>query len=73
MVRGTVIDVESSYLVTIETLVIQDPDGRLWTFYPEGPLEFTPSHLREHQALGLAITVRYVDRDRILVPVGLED
>lgn len=60
-VRGAIIGVESLSLLELDVLEIRDEAGRAWTFMGQGkifPL-FTPSHLTEHQVLGLSVQVSY--------------
>lgn len=73
MVRGVVVEAIDRDIAEIETLRIRDGDGRVWAFTTEGPLEKSGAHLRLHQVLGQTIEVRYVERARRLVAVGLRD
>ena len=72
-VRGQIVLVTPRSLTELETLQIRDGDGKVWTFTAEGPLEFTPSHLREHQLLGQSVVVTYVAKGDALVAVKIED
>jgi hypothetical protein len=60
-------------LTEVEALHIRDAGGKVWTFTTEGPVEFTPSHLREHQLLGQPVVVTYVAKGDTLVAVKIED
>jgi hypothetical protein len=60
-------------LTEVETLRIRDGDGKIWTFTTQGPLEITPSHLREHQLLGQSVVVTYVAKGDRLVAVKVTD
>jgi hypothetical protein len=57
----------------VETLRIRDGDGKIWTFITEGPVQVTPSHLREHQLLGQRVLVTYVAKGDALVAVKVTD
>ncbi len=72
-VEGLVVEVAGRNIVELETLGIRAEDGTVWTFTAEGPLEFSPSHLREHQLFGEAVTVSYVRRGELLVAVEIGD
>ena len=72
-VRGVIVLVTPRSLTEVETLRIRDGDGKVWTFTTQGPVDFTPSHLREHQLLGQAVLVTYVAKADTLVAVKIED
>ncbi len=72
-VEGLVVEVVGRNIVELETLRIRAEDGKVWTFTAEGPLEFSPSHLREHQLFGETVTVSYVRRGELLVVVEIGD
>ena len=72
-VEGLVVEVVGRNIVELETLRIRAEDGTVWTFTAEGPLEFSPSHLREHQLFGETVTVSYVRRGELLVAVEISD
>ncbi len=72
-VEGLVVEVVGRNIVELETLGIRAEDGTVWTFTAEGPLEFSPSHLREHQLFGETVTVSYVRRGELLVAVKITD
>ena len=71
--EGLVVEVSGRNIVELETLGIRAEDGTVWTFTAEGPLEFSPSHLREHQLFGETVTVSYVRRGELLVAVKISD
>ena len=72
-VKGLIVEVAGRNIVELETLRIRAEDGKVWTFTAEGPLEFSPSHLREHQLFGETATVSYVRRGDVLVAVEISD
>jgi hypothetical protein len=72
-VRGLVVEVTSGSLTELASLVVRDDKGRLWEFRAGGFVGFTPSHLREHQAFGLPVTVRYRDAPDGPVVVSISD
>jgi len=68
-VRGLLTDVQGRAIAEVETLTIQEEGtGKVWTFYAQGDVGFTPSHLRQHMLRGEPVTVRYREQpDRLLV------
>lgn len=60
-VQGTILRVESLSITELDVLEIRDADGQTWSFEARGKrfALFTPSHLNEHQVLGLQVEVRY--------------
>lgn len=72
-VTGLVLEVVGRNIVEIETLRVRDADEKVWTFTAEGPLAFSPSHLREHQLFGQAVVVSYVRRGGSLVAIEIND
>ena len=72
-VRGQMIDVRAHSLTEVETLRLQDAEGRVWEFETEGPIGFTPSHLREHRLIGQPVTVYYREEGERLVAVRVTD
>ena len=72
-VKGLVVEVVGRNIAEIETLRIRTPDEQVWTFTSEGPLGFSPSHLREHQLFGQVIIVSYKTRGDVLVAVEIGD
>ena len=72
-VQGIITDVQPRSLTEIATLTVRDDAGRPWTFETEGPIDFTPSHLREHMLRGEPVTVDYEDEGERLVAVRITD
>ena len=72
-VEGLVVEVVGRNIVELETLRIRTSDKQVWTFTSEGPLAFSPSHLREHQLFGLRVVVSYARRGKSLVAVEISD
>ena len=73
-VRGLVVEVVGRNIAEVETLRIRDDAGNIWTFVTdEGFIGMTPSHLREHQLLGLSLLVHYESRGDSLVAVDICD
>jgi hypothetical protein len=72
-VKGLVVEVVGRNISEIETLRIRTPDEKVWTFTSEGPLEFSPSHLREHQLFGQVVIVSYKSRGDVLVAIEIGD
>ena len=67
-VRGMVTDVKSSSLVNLDSLVVEDQDGRSWEFTAGSYSGFTPSHLREHMVLAEPVTVKFrVEGDLMII------
>ena len=54
-------------------LPMADAAGETWSFTAEGPLEFTPSHLREHMLTGEDVSVRFRRAGDVLIAVSVED
>ena len=73
VVRGEIMDVKARDLLRIESLTVRGPDGRTWVFESRGPLEFTPSHVREHMVLGHQVEVTFHEEDGVLVADRLAD
>jgi hypothetical protein len=65
--------VESRNIAEIEHFTIRVANGREYTFTTEGFVEFTPSHLKEHQLFGQQVLVTYVKQDERLVAVKIGD
>lgn len=62
-VTGEVTDVEARSITEFVSLSVIDKDGKVWEFTGGRFVGFTPSHLREHQALGDPIKVWYVEEN----------
>jgi hypothetical protein len=71
--RGQIVDVVSRNIAEIELFTIRADNGREYTFTTEGFVEFTPSHLKEHQLFGLAVLVTYVRHEGGLVAIKIGD
>lgn len=72
-VRGLVIMVEARAITEIELLRVLDKEGVTWDFTTMRPLNFTPSHLREHMVQGNPVTVSFREVDDLLLAERLED
>ena len=72
-VHGQVVEVSAESLTILESLTIQDGDGRTLSFTARGFAGFTPSHLRDHRALGQPVTVSYEKTSDGLVVVSITD
>ena len=72
-VRGLITEVQPRSLTEVATFTVQDDVGRTWTFETEGPIDFTPSHLREHMLTGQWITVYYREQDNRLLAERVTD
>ena len=74
-VTGRLRDVGQSSFLGIGHLLVEDLDGNMWEFEGRDLVipEFSPSHLRDHMLLNLAITVEYAEVDGALVIVSIID
>ena len=72
-VSGLVIMVEARAITEIKLVRIIDEEGITWNFTTIRPLDFTPSHLREHMVRGDPVTVTFRKVDDLLVAERLED
>jgi hypothetical protein len=72
-VHGKLTDVQTRSFTEIESFSLLDEGGETWLFDTEGPLELTPSHLREHMLVGEEVSVEYERRDGGLVAVSISD
>ena len=72
-VRGQILEVVGRNIAEVELLRIRDENGQIWSFVTEGPVGFTPSHLREHQLFGEPVLVSYVEKEDTLVAVDIRD
>ena len=72
-IRGLVVEVKAASLIELESLTVRDEQGRLWSFTTEGPIDNTPSHVREHQVRALPVTVYYRETPKGLVAVSVTD
>ena len=67
------VGVQSASLTEVQSLVVRDDDGVLWVFRTQGPIGFTPSHLKEHQVFGQPVTVLYRETDEGLLAMEVTD
>ncbi len=72
-VQGIITDVQPRSLTELATLTVRDDAGQLWTFETDGPVGFTPSHLREHMLTGQPVVVDYEDKGERLLAVRITD
>ena len=72
-VQGLVVEVRGDSLTKVDSLSVRDEAGKLWTFTTEGFVGLTPSHLREHRALALPVTVRYRETPDGLLALSVTD
>ena len=73
-VRGIVRDVQAASITEVRSLTVEDDAGKLWEFTArEQFADYTPSHLREHAAVGAPLTVRFVEENGELVIVEITD
>lgn len=69
-VTGLIQQIESRSLLEIASMTIVDGTGKVWIFEDGGrrPLEFSPSHLRDHMLSGLRVRVAYHrEGDRLII------
>ena len=73
-VTGVVVDVQSRSLTTLDLFTIRAEDGTVFTFTStERFVGFTPSHLNEHRAFAVPVTVTYEDIEGNLVILSIDD
>src|SRR4051794_37254615 len=62
-IDGLVVDMQAASFFQIASFTLRADDGTLVPMIVEGDVGITPSHLREHMALGdpVTVTVRYAD------------
>ena len=72
-VHGKLTDVQTRSFTEIESFSMLDEAGEMWLFVTEGPLELTPSHLRQHMLVGEGVSVEYERRAGGLVAVSISD
>ena len=72
-VHGRVVDVQARSITEVDSFALVDGEGEEWSFVSEGPLEFTPSHLREHMLTGEEVSVRFRRVGGVLIAVGVAD
>lgn len=73
-VRGMVLELVDRSITEVETLRVQDEAGKIWAFVGvEGFIGTSPSHVREHQLMGLSVLVTYVRKGDKLVATTVGD
>ena len=72
-VHGRITDVQIRSVTEVDSFSMADAAGETWSFTAEGPLEFTPSHLREHMLTGEDVSVRFRRAGDVLIAVSVED
>ena len=74
-VRGMVLEVEQESLISLESLEIEDSEGKAWRFEGRGKVVpgFTPSHLNEHKLLGQSVEVTFYREGAALVLHDITD
>ncbi len=72
-VHGRITDVQIRSVTEVDSFSLSDAGGETWSFTALGPLEFTPSHLREHMLTGEDVSVRFRRAGGVLIAVGVED
>ncbi len=72
-VHGRVTSVENRSIIQVDSFSLLDAEGETWSFIAEWPLEFTPSHLREHMLTGEEVRVRFRRVGDVLIAVSVAD
>ena len=72
-VHGRITDVQIRSVTEVDSFSLADAAGGTWSFTAEGPLEFTPSHLRGHMLTGEDVSVRFRRAGDVLIAVSVED
>ena len=76
-VTGQVVEVVALNIEEMESVGVEDRDGKIWMFITENYVGMTPAHLKEHQLFGDAVTITYEEKDRpegpVLVAVWIQD
>ncbi len=74
-VRGQIVEVVPLGLLDLDSLTIEDSDGKRWHFEARGArfFSFSPSHLTEHMVQGLPVTVTFRRDGDALVASGIGD
>ncbi|MBI4199336.1 MAG: hypothetical protein HY535_02520 [Chloroflexi bacterium] len=73
-VHGLVIEVRGRDITQVAAFTLQEQgSGRRWAFEAQGPIGFTPSHLREHMLGGQPVTVWYRKEAGKLVATRVAD
>jgi hypothetical protein len=71
--HGLVVDVQAASFLQLASFTLRTDDGEIVDMVVEGDVGFTPSHLRDHMALGdpVTVTVRYADG--VTIATSVED
>ena len=72
-VTGLVVDVSAKSLLDIDTLTIEDEEGREWSFTGRSYRGFTPSHLRQHMVEASQVAVTYLEEGDELIIQEIRD
>ena len=72
-VHGRVVDVQAGSIMEVDSFALVDGEGEEWSFVVEGPLEFTPSHMREHMLTGEEVSVSYRRAGGLMIAVSVAD
>ncbi len=73
IVHGRVVDVQTGSIMEVDSFALVDGEGEEWSFVVEGPLEFTPSHMREHMLTGDEVLVSYRRAGGLMIAVSVAD
>lgn len=74
--RGLIVEVQADSIIEWETLTLKLPDGKQRSFLRGAGVDlrfWRASHLREHMAGALPVTVTYVKSGRGLVATSIGD
>jgi hypothetical protein len=71
--RGLVVGVEAASFTQIGSFTLRTDDGQLVDLIVEGDVGMTPSHLREHMALGDPVRVTARRSDDLRIATRIED
>lgn len=72
-VRGLVLSVQAATFTQIASFTLRAEDGTTLDFVVEENVGMTPSHLREHGALGEPVTVTFRRADGLLIATRIDD
>ncbi len=70
-VTGIVTGVESSSLVDLASITVEDQNGNKWRFVAGGFVGMTPSHLRVHEATREKVTVTNIQGENDTMVIKL--
>jgi hypothetical protein len=71
--HGLVVDVQAASFLQIASFTLRTDDGQIVEMVVEGDVGFTPSHLRDHMALGDPVTVSVRYADGLTIATSVED